>query len=92
MTPDTEENGRWKTGHTYCAVISVDIDRFTDSVLKRRWVHAFKLADGSRPTVEQLRAACADLRSKGFKAFPHCGHAGSDGMCVGVPTEVSHGG
>lgn len=81
----------WKTGYTYCAAVSVDIDRFTDSVLKRQWVHAFKLKDGSRPTVEQLRAACAQLRADGFVVFPMCEHAGPDGSCMGVPSEDAHG-
>lgn len=81
----------WKTGYAYCcAAVSVDIDRFTDSVLKRQWVRAFKKHDGSRPTVAELRAACAEMRERGYKVFPCCDHAGPDGYCVGVPSEGLH--
>lgn len=54
----------WKTGYAYCcAAVSVDIDRFTDSVLKRQWERAG--IKGHSPEVEAyFERRCERLRAE----------------------------
>lgn len=66
---------------------SVDIDRFSDDYLRRQIIPACTI-DGRRPTVAELRRACAEARAKGLEVFPAPGCDNADpvtGRCLGHP-------
>lgn len=66
----------------HCAV-SVDIDRFSDTKLRKEWLPLFR--SNGIATVEGIRQACRDMRAKGYEVFPSraCDHHMPDGTCAG---------
>ena len=75
-------------GRSYCCALSVDVDRFSDAVLRKRWIRGLRIG-GNPATVASLRAACAAMRAQGFEVFPACDKAGPNGSCQGHDPEVS---
>lgn len=69
-------------GRSYCCALSVNVDRFSDAVLRKRWICGLRI-EGRPATVASLRAACATMRTQGFEVFPACDAAGPDGSCQG---------
>jgi Domain of unknown function (DUF4326) len=67
---------------TLHVAISVDIDRFSDGELRRNWLPVF---GDQVDDVQGLRAACVEMRAKGFKVFPNpdCSTPRKDGTCPG---------
>jgi len=73
---------------TYHVSVSIDIDRFSDSVLKRKWLSPFRKA-GMASTVAELRALCQTERARGREGWP-IGCPSPDpitGNCPGHPQE-----
>lgn len=70
------------SSYTIHVCLSVDIDRFTDAALRKRWIKGLTIND--RPaTVAELRAACREARAKGLDVFPNpnCPNPGPRGNC-----------
>ena len=73
------------SGTTYHAAISVDADRLGPRFLKPLLRNA--TFGGRYLTIDEFRAACRELRSKGLAVFPPCNHVDARGRCAGHPTE-----
>lgn len=69
-------------GKTYHVALSVDVDRFTDTQLRRQWLRGLSI-DGKEPTVAEFREVCASARARGWEVFPPCDNVGADGSCLG---------
>lgn len=65
----------------YHCGISVDIDRFADSVIERDYGRVF--ASVGITGVAAIRAACAEQRARGLDVFPPCRHTKPNGVCAG---------
>ena len=63
--------------------LSVDVDRFKDSYLRKHLCQPGVFLDGKTPTVESLRIACAKARAEGKRVLPPCDHTAPDGSCLG---------
>lgn len=71
--------------------LSVDVDRFSDWKLRKDGYLKLVQANGIA-TLAELREQCAELRAKGFTAFPPCDAAGPTGTCMGHPCEETDSG
>lgn len=65
--------------------LSVDIDRFSDSKLRKEFCSGWLTVNGRVPTVAELRAACLDARNRGLVVFPPCNNVDHLGYCQGHP-------
>jgi hypothetical protein len=63
--------------------LSVDVDRFPDSYIKKHYDGILKRADGTRVSWHELRALCSEYRAQGFEAFPPCDNVNERGLCQG---------
>jgi hypothetical protein len=70
-------------GKSYCASLSVDVDRFSDRKL-RPYTRAVKFG-GRFVSVEELRAKCREARNRGLEVFPSCDNVDVRGHCQGHP-------
>lgn len=71
----------WTASLAYHAAISVDIDRFSDRELERRWAPAFARFGGIG--AEGIRALCRAARAGGQVVFAPCDRTAPDGSCLG---------
>jgi hypothetical protein len=67
--------------------ISVDVDRFSDRVLERKWLPTF--AQLGAVNSEDIRRLCREARATGLEAFPSCDHHDARGFCLGHDEKVS---
>lgn len=66
--------------------ISIDIDRFSDWEIQRRYLSSFVKA-GQATTVDEVRVLCREARARGLHVFPPCDQVDERGFCVGHPVE-----
>jgi hypothetical protein len=66
-----------------CLCLSVDVDRFSDSVLRKQYDGILIRENGTRVHWRDIRALCAEYRAKGFDAFPPCDNTDARGHCQG---------
>jgi hypothetical protein len=71
-------------GRTIHIAVSVDIDRHSDSYLRKEWLDTFRAAVGAR-TVRDIRQHCQLARMRGLEVFPPCDHVDERGHCLGHP-------
>jgi hypothetical protein len=77
---DDAGNGRFRRVHM---ALSVDVDRFSDAVLRSQYDGILVRADGSRVPWHELRALCAEYRADGYEVFPPCDRTNARGVCEG---------
>jgi hypothetical protein len=62
-------------------VVSVDIDRFSDRDLEKKWLPTF--AQLGAMNAADIRRICREARAGGLEAFPSCDHHDEKGYCLG---------